>query len=499
MRRFLNRFLLHFRHLQWELTGSSILITTLGLLVAIGLATLVLIQFVIAQYPQNASNALLAGAPPTIHDLKPSGTHQNLIDDLWAVDYSVQAGYTDPNTGASAVVPSQEGYTLVVGVDGRVLASTDTDVMPEGSVLSRHVSAIGMDVVRAAIRSKVGNKPIVVLDQEQRLYAALPLFTQHRQLAGILLTVHVLPSYGQVVVALFLLLWPTLALIIGAVVIVGALFGSFMARWLVRRFTSVTQAAECWSQGDFSATIADRSGDELGVMARQLNAVAGRLERLLRERQDVAVLEERHRMARELHDSLKQQLFAGIMQIWSAQLLLDTNTSAVKQQLATVEHLLGQAQQELSTLIYQLRPLALVEKPLAEALRDYCEQWAHQHSMTLELDIEEVALSLNADETLFRVTQEALSNIARHSGASTVQLHLLNQQEQVILTITDNGQGFDLEQVGGQGIGLQSMRERMEMLQGTLSIASKRGHGTQISAVYTKGSSSRLQASVPLF
>lgn len=234
-------------------------------------------------------------------------------------------------------------------------------------------------------------------------------------------------------------------------------------------------------------------------MTRQLNSMAGKLEQLLSERQNIAVLEERNRMARDLHDSLKQQLFAGIMQVWSAQGLLDTNITGAKERLDTIEHLLGQAQQELSTLIHQLRPLALVDKPFSEALRDYSEQWTRQHNVVLDLDIAEVDLSLKAEEALLRITQEALSNIARHSQASAVQVQLVNQQEQVLLIITDNGRGSDPEHVRHQGFGLQSMRERMEMLQGSLSIVSEYGHGTCVSATYTKGNSSRQSRERTLF
>lgn len=494
---FPKRFLPQFHRLQWKLTISFILITAGALLVAIVVAILILVQFVISQYPQNASSTLLAAAPGVLHDLRYPADHQNLSDDISSVDNNLQAGYTDPNTGVSAVIPTQEGYTVIIAPNGRVLASSDTNTMPKGILFSTKLPPDGINLVLATTRSNANNKPAVSVDRKQVLYAAIPLFNQ-RQLIGILLTTQKLPNYGQVVVALFPLLWPSLVLIICVVGIVGAPFGFFISRWLVQRFEKVTQATDCWSQGDFSSIITDRSGDELGKMTRQLNDMASKLERLLRERQNIAVLEERNRMARDLHDSLKQQLFAIIMQVWSAQTLPDTNTSAAKERLATIEHLLGQAQQELSMIIHQLRPLPLEDKRFPEALRDYCEQWVRQHDIVLDLDIADVDLSLKAEEALFRITQEALTNIAHHSNATAVQVQFVNQEEQVLLSIIDNGRGFDLEQVSNQGIGLQSMRERMEMLQGTLSIVSKPGHGTRISATYTKGNSSILQRSMTL-
>jgi NarL family two-component system sensor histidine kinase LiaS len=495
---FTRRVLSKFHRLQWRLTFSYTLITAIALLVTIVVATLVLIQFVINQYPQNAYNTLLAESPVVIHDLRMPFNHQNLINDVMSVDNNLQATYTDPNTDIIATIPTQKGCTVIINPKGRVLASSDTTVIPEGGPFSTRLPPAGISLVLTLSHTNANSKPIVSVDHNQMLYAAMPLFDHQRQFIGILLTTQKLPNYGQVVLALFPLLWPTLALITVIVGIVGVLFGSIMSRWLVRRFKKVTQATENWSQGDFSSVISDNSVDELGVMTRQLNTMAGKLERLLREQQNIAVLEERNRMARDLHDSLKQQLFAVIMQVWSAQALLDTNISATKERLATIEQQLGQAQQELSQLIHQLRPLPLADKRFPAALRDYCQQWAQQYHVTLELDIADVDLSLTAEEALFRITQEALANVARHSHAHTVRIQLINREAQVLLSVADDGDGFDLEQVENRGIGLHSMHERMEMLHGSLTIISQPGHGTCVNATYTKGHSSRLQGHVSL-
>lgn len=495
---FIKRFPTKFRRLQWRLTFSYTLITAIALLVTIVVAILVLIQFVINQYPQNASSTLLAEAPVVLHDLRRPANHQSLDDDVSSVDYNLQASYTDPNTDVFATIPTQDGYTIIIDPNGRVLASSDTSAMPEGELFSTKLPPAGVNVVLTIPHSNVNSKPVISVDHNQMLYAAMPLFDQKRHFIGILLTTQQLPNAGQVVVALFPLLWPTLTLITIIVGIVGVLFGYVMSRWLVRRFKKVTQATESWSQGDFSSVISDKSFDELGVMTRQLNTMAGKLEHLLHEQQNIAVLEERNRMARDLHDSLKQQLFAINMQVWSAQALLNTNISATKDRLDTMEQLLGQAQQELSMLIHQLRPLLLADKRFPEALRDYCKQWTQQQNVTLEMDIADINLSLTAEEALFRITQEALANVARHSHAHTVRVQFINREEQVLLSIADDGRGFDLEQIGNRGIGLHSMHERMEMLQGSLAIFSQPGRGTCITATYTKGNSSRLQGHVSL-
>ncbi len=519
------------RGLRWKLTFSYILVTSAALVVSMVVALLVLAQFVHGRYQQSASSLLQETGSEVWHDL---ANRDSVTNDLGSLSGCLDAGYNNLFLGAVSInIPDLGAYSVVIDPSGQVLAicgdatmlpraslpSTDfaiksdyfgvddqgqifsicgtADVLPRATVrlLSTYFSPDRMSIVRLANRSHANDKPIVFLDQQHTLYGALPLFNSRRERLGVLLTVHQLPGRGQIFMTLFLLLWPALALVACTVSLVGALFGSLMSHWFVRRFMKVTRATSSWSQGDFSLVITDRSVDEFGVMTRQLNQMARELECLIRERQDMAMLEERNRVARDLHDSLKQQIFASIMQVWSVQALLDTNISAVREQLGIIEQLLEQAQQELSVLIHQLRPVILADRRFSEALQGYCMQWAQRQNIVLDLDLAEVDLSLSAEETLFRITQEALANVARHSKASLVQVQLTDQQEQVVLSITDNGQGFDLEQVRDGGIGLHSMRERMDMLGGTLSVISQCGHGTSICATYIKGKK-RTQAAV---
>jgi NarL family two-component system sensor histidine kinase LiaS len=262
-----------------------------------------------------------------------------------------------------------------------------------------------------------------------------------------------------------------------------------MARWLVRRLQRVTMITEGWSKGNFSLMARDNSQDELGEMARKLNHMAGKLERLMEEQQQVAVLEERNRLARDLHDSLKQQIFAIMMQIWSTQAFLgqNLNLEAARERLGVIENLLVQTQKELSSLIFQLRPVELADKPFAMALREYCERWSKQHGIQVRLRIAEITLSLKAEEALFRLVQEALTNVARHSLATAVQLDLRYDLDQLTLSVSDNGQGFNPHASNLRGIGLNSMRERMEALGGSISVESTAGVGTRIVAYYNMG------------
>jgi signal transduction histidine kinase len=203
-----------------------------------------------------------------------------------------------------------------------------------------------------------------------------------------------------------------------------------------------------------------------------------------RQVQDLAVAEERNRLARELHDSVKQQVFASIMQLGAARVLLERDPNAARLHLLEAEQLAQQSGAELSLLIHELRPIALGEKGLAAAIQAYAADWSRQSKIVTDVRARgAVALAPAAEHALVRVTQEALANVARHSHASTVTLDLDLAADAATLTITDNGCGFDASTTS-PGVGLDSMRERLEALGGRLLVNSNPGSGTTIKAHY---------------
>ncbi|HLJ36263.1 MAG TPA: sensor histidine kinase, partial [Ktedonobacteraceae bacterium] len=225
----------------------------------------------------------------------------------------------------------------------------------------------------------------------------------------------------------------------------------------------------------------DTSQDELGQMSRQLNSMAEQLQNLLQARQEIATLEERNRLARDLHDSVKQQIFAVVMQIGATKLLLKRDVNAAEVRLNEAEKLVKQAQQELTSLIRELRPAALEGKGFVAALRELTTGWAQQTDIVANLRVEGTQpLSLAVEEALFRIAQEALSNVARHSKATLVQMLLTTTEDTVTLSVVDNGQGFDATCLDAPGVGLLSMRERVKALGGDVQIESTVGKGTRI-------------------
>lgn len=220
----------------------------------------------------------------------------------------------------------------------------------------------------------------------------------------------------------------------------------------------------------------------------------------LREAQDqlqrLAVTQERNRLSRDLHDSVKQRVFAMIMQLGTAQALLDgepgreqSEHETVRRAREAIDHaelLARQAGSELNLVIQELRPAALEDRGLRDALRDYTQDWSRQNGIPARVavsgdlpELPDLPERPDVEHALFRIAQEALANVARHSRATSVRLELQAEGRAVALSITDDGIGFDPRRAAG-GVGLASMRERAEALGGELVMDSAPGRGATI-------------------
>ncbi len=286
-------------------------------------------------------------------------------------------------------------------------------------------------------------------------------------------------------------LWATIMKLeggVGAFLAVGrvfaaTVFGFLTAYWLTRRLDQLAEVTAAWGRGDFSVQARAEPDDEIGRLARQLNRMAEQLQGVLEVREHLASLEERNRLARELHDSVKQQVFATAMQIAAARALLGQDPPSVAKHLRQAEDLAQQAQQELNALLKQLRPVALVGKGLATALHQHLSAWSERTGITTKLRVSgERKVPLETEQALYRVAQEALANVARHSGSDRLEVDLNYNQHHVTLEITDHGCGFDVETAMGKGLGLISMRERVIALAGDFQVLSRPGEGTTIRA-----------------
>lgn len=316
------------------------------------------------------------------------------------------------------------------------------------------------------------------------LSTAVPVFSDKGDFVGVILMVITYPPLGSFIQTL-LLIGVSLILFLVAAGFIGTVFGFFTARGLTGRLRKFSSAATSWSRGDFSAFIQDRSADELSQLAQQLNRMAEQLQQLLQTKEELASLEERNRLARDLHDSVKQQVFASTMQIGAARTTIEQDPASARQHLDEAEQLSHQAQSELAALIRELQPVSLTGKNLAQALDELVDDWSRQNDIDIEAVISgDISLPMEVKLAMFRVAQEGLSNIARHSEGTASLVELSQEAGRVRLSISDNGKGFDNMAGEGRGRGLQNMHDRMEALGGNLDIESQPGKGTQITASY---------------
>ncbi|MEA3326161.1 MAG: sensor histidine kinase, partial [Chloroflexota bacterium] len=263
--------------------------------------------------------------------------------------------------------------------------------------------------------------------------------------------------------------------------ILGSIFGMITANSLTKRLSRLSQAAHDWSQGKFSVIIRETMDDEIGQLASDLNRMADQLESLLDRRQEISVLEERNRLARDLHDSVKQQAFAASAQLAAAKAHFEQDPEEAFLHLQEAEQLIEKVRQELTSLIKEMRPIEMKGKGLLPAVEDLVNDWKRRNPMNLQTQIQgKHSLPLEMEKGVFRIVQEALANISWHSQAENVNLMIDFQPDFLSLVIKDDGKGFVLSESSKSTLGLQSMHERAVLIGGELIINSQPGQGTEI-------------------
>lgn len=201
---------------------------------------------------------------------------------------------------------------------------------------------------------------------------------------------------------------------------------------------------------------------------------------LFEQTKDLAVMEERNRLARDLHDSAKQKAFAALAQLGTVNAMANNIEQEVSPHLIEAETLIYEVIQELNFLIQEIYPIALQEKGLQTTLREYIFEWEHRNDAMVSLKIQnEHILPLETEQAVYRVIQEALANISRHSRAKRADISLVYNHEVLQVVIADDGMGFDMNQKA-KGMGFRSMRERINSIRGTLQVQSAPGQGTRL-------------------
>ncbi|TFE19781.1 sensor histidine kinase [Cohnella luojiensis] len=255
------------------------------------------------------------------------------------------------------------------------------------------------------------------------------------------------------------------------------------------------------SAGNWDSRLPVIEGDAFSGVYREFNQLLNQIEERLKllqrlgERevleevssQEAAVLEERKRLARDLHDTVSQQLFALHMSASSLPKLLERDRDHAQKVMEQLIDMSSSAQRQMRGLIAQLRPMELQGRTLEEAVGrwfpDYCRQNGLQG--TLEIQIQG-RISDAKEHQLFLIIQEAMANVVKHAEAQSVRLYLGETDKQISLSIEDNGSGFRGEQVRAGAYGLSTMRERAHKLGGEAEIITKPGSGTRVKVWFPK-------------
>ena len=236
--------------------------------------------------------------------------------------------------------------------------------------------------------------------------------------------------------------------------------------------------------GNGEGGFTDRDAELATFFANQA-AAAIENARLYEQTREYAVIEERNRLARELHDSVTQSLFSVSLLSEAALNLLDRDAPKARERLERANELAQGALAEMRALIFQLRPLTLQEEGLLSALKKHLNALHSRHGRVVELQVTGTARRLPAavEDAAFRILQESLNNVIKHADATRVQVQLEFESEWLRVCTIDTGRGFDPDTPRqGTTLGMSSMRERAEAVGGRLMVESAPGRGTRVSA-----------------
>ncbi|PAV29284.1 sensor histidine kinase [Virgibacillus profundi] len=320
------------------------------------------------------------------------------------------------------------------------------------------------------------------------------LFITTLTLLSLLLSVYVLAEPDWLTasgVFLFIALYLFLGLII-------SFYTGFTSSGNMKsRLDSISVLITQFANGNYNSSVHFEEEDEITRIGNELNELGKKLldqvkslQRMADEKAEFAksahksaVIEERQRLARDLHDAVSQQLFALTMMSEAAVKQLDKKPDLAKVQMEEVAASALQAQTEMRALLLHLRPVHLSGEPLTKGIHNLVNELRQKSQLSFKVEMdEELTLSETTEEHVFRIVQESLSNILRHANAQEVNLNIFQRSKELFIHIRDDGKGFDITNNSDKktSYGLKTMRERSEELGGTFTIRSNIEEGTYI-------------------
>ncbi len=383
------------------------------------------------------------------------------------------------NTGTYRVTRSShpEIYMRITDGNGRVLLS-DPATMPQ-PVENRFT----MQEKQPASQTTVTK-----LERDGHIWIDMPVVNDDGSIAGRLRVLYIaefnLPVQLNSIRDFLLYSWGHVFLLCLPIGIACALVAS---RYVTGQLQKMNKVTESWRQGNFEARIALPNDDVLIRHSQHLNDMAQDLKMYLGLKQNMAINDERNRVARELHDTVKQKLFALGLQLGTVK-SKPAVMEAAREHILEAEAITREAQYDLMEIITQLRPAGIDASSLSDRVGMIAEDFRRRFGISIEIQMTGFPrVHSYTGHHILRIVQEGLMNAVRHGKASEITITGELKGNIATFIIADNGQGFDPRGKNG-GFGLVSMRDRMnELPQGTFHIQSAIGNGTTITVSWESG------------
>ncbi|KWX77245.1 sensor histidine kinase [Paenibacillus jilunlii] len=278
-------------------------------------------------------------------------------------------------------------------------------------------------------------------------------------------------------------------------VVFGIVFGFYQGFRTKRKLERLRATLVAWEKGNLTPAMPDLGNDELGRLSGQLSRISGKWEnqvntlqrlstnnaKLAEQARVSAIMEERQRLARELHDAVSQQLFAISMTATAVGRTLEKDFDKAQRQIALIEEMSAVAQSEMRALLLHLRPVYLEGKGLREGLQELIKELEIKIPIDIVFEMDpDVQLLKGVENHLFRIVQEAISNTLRHAKAEKMEIRLHRRGDTVRLTLRDDGVGFEMDESKQTSYGLSNMQERINETGGSIQFITAPGKGMRI-------------------
>ncbi|MFQ5850158.1 MAG: HAMP domain-containing protein, partial [Candidatus Binatia bacterium] len=273
-------------------------------------------------------------------------------------------------------------------------------------------------------------------------------------------------------------------LVIGSLGLIG--WSWVISRTIVSPIRNLASAALSVAGGDLDKRVPVTSKDEIGQLSHSFNFMAERISDHEEKLKGIAALEERERIAQELHDSLAQDLALIRIKIIEAEQDLRTDgASSARETLKEMRKIAGGAFDDVRQAIFGLRTMVSKGLGLIPTLTEYLHDFSEHRGIPVDLKVDRdgpFQFSAQAETQLIRIIHEALTNVFKHAEATRSEVRFEHEGEFSKVTVEDNGKGFALREVTEKGLhfGLKTMRERARAVSGELKVETEPGKGTRV-------------------